>query len=213
MAAAAPVKFRFDLDLGRRADAGPALSESAVAMLLAEARAQGRHEGVEEGRRLAAEDAAARLAGAAGQIADHVAALAATLDDSRQQLVIDAIDLAAAVGRKLAQHLMQSQPAAEIEALLAECLATLEAVPHLVIRCAPDLADAVRDVASARIATSGFSGRLVVLGDPDLALGDARIEWADGGIVRDRATLDARIDERIATYIAARRGAPGDSTP
>jgi flagellar assembly protein FliH len=213
MSAAAPVKFRFDLDLGRRAEPGPALSESAVAMLLAEARAQGRHEGIEEGRRLAAEDAALRLAGAAEQMADQVAALAATLDDSSRQMRIEAVALAAAVGRKLAHHLLNSQPVAEIEALLAECLATLDEVPHLVIRCAPELADAVRDVAGARIANSGFTGRLVVLGDPEIGLGDARIEWADGGIVRDRAALDASIDNRIATYLAGRAGASGDPTP
>ena len=30
---------------------------------------------------------------------------------------------------------------------------------------------------------------LVVLGEPDLAPGDARIEWADGGVVRERARI------------------------
>ena len=28
---------------------------------------------------------------------------------------------------------------------------------------------------------NGFAGRLVVLGDPVIAPGDGRIEWADGG--------------------------------
>jgi flagellar assembly protein FliH len=77
-------------------------------------------------------------------------------------------------------------------------------VPHLVIRCDPALAEAVRDLATARMTTSGFTGRLVVLGDPDIAVGDARIEWADGGVVRDIRKLSAEIDARITEYFAAR---------
>ena len=100
------------------------------------------------------------------------------------------------------------EPVAEIEALLVECLSTLDGVPHLVVRCHPDLAEAVRDMATARIQTSGFTGRLVVLGEPELALGDARIEWADGGIVRDIDAISTRIDAAVATYFAARGIAP-----
>jgi flagellar assembly protein FliH len=45
-----------------------------------------------------------------------------------------------------------------------------------------------------------------VLGDPDQAIGDARLEWVDGGIARDRALLEAEIDRRVASYIAAQGG-------
>ena len=44
---------------------------------------------------------------------------------------------------------------------------SLSGVPHLVIRCHPDLADQIRDIANAQIATSGYAGRLVVMGEPD----------------------------------------------
>ena len=47
--------------------------------------------------------------------------------------------------------------------------------------------------------------RLVVLGDPDRTDGDARLEWVDGGIARDRAALEGEIDRRVAAYIASRR--------
>jgi len=134
------------------------------------------------------------------------AALNAALDDHRRQTLAEAADLAAVIGKKLASSLVAAQPTAEIEALIAECLASLDAVPHLVIRCAPELAEAVREIAAARIATSGFTGRLVVLGDPDQATGDARLEWVDGGIARDRAALEAEIDRRVASYVAAHGG-------
>ncbi|HVY50362.1 MAG TPA: FliH/SctL family protein [Devosia sp.] len=204
MSAPAPAKFRFDLDLGHREERNSVLTESALSALLSKARAEGHREGLAEGEQVAAARAAERLAHAAEQLADHVAAISAALDDHRQATVAEAVELAAAIARKLAGSLVAAQPLAEIDALIADCLASLHAVPHLVIRCAPELADAVRETAHARIATSGFSGRLVVLGDPDQAPGDARLEWADGGIARDRAALEAEIDRRIQSFIASR---------
>ena len=92
----------------------------------------------------------------------------------------------------------------EIEVLIAECLGSLDGVPHLVIRCHSNLADAVRQIATDRIHTSGFTGRLVVMGDPEIVLGDCRIEWVDGGLVRDQAAIASEIDGRIADFLAAR---------
>lgn len=207
--ASQPAKFRFDLDLGHRAERNSVMTETAIATLIAAARDEGRREGIAEGERTAAVKAAQTIANAANKLADHTAALNAAADDSRRATLTDAVSLASAIGRKLARHLMDREPTAEIEALVAECLASLDAVPHLVIRCNPELADAVREIATARIATSGFTGRLVVLGEPEIMLGDARLEWADGGIVRDSTALEADIDQRIAQFIAAR----GATTP
>lgn len=202
----APAKFRFDLDLGHRQERNSVMTETAIAMLVASARDEGRREGLAEGERLATARAAQATAKAATDLADRTAAMSAALDDVRHATLSDAVSLATTIGRKLARHLLEREPTAEIEALVTECLASLDAVPHLVIRCNAELADAVRDIARERIATSGFSGRLVVLGEPDIQPGDARIEWSDGGIVRDSAALEAEIDERIARFIAAAGG-------
>lgn len=205
-AAPTPAKFRFDLDLGHRQERNSVMTESAIANLVTNARNEGHREGLAEGERNATVKAAQAIAKAASDLADHTAAMNAALDDNRHATLGEAVSLAAAIGRKLARHLMDREPTSEIEALVAECLASLDAVPHLVIRCNPELADAVREIATSRISTSGFSGRLVVLGEPDIRMGDARLEWADGGIVRDSAALEADIDQRIAQFIAAHRG-------
>ena len=206
MTQAAPTKFRFDLDLGHRQERNRVITESGLAGLIADARAEGRAEGLAEGERTATVRAAQAIAVAAQNLADHTAAMNPALDDSRHATLTDAVSLAATIGKKLAHHLIAREPTAEIEALIAECLASLDAVPHLVVRCHPELAEDVKEIAQARIATSGFNGRLVVLGDPDLALSDARLEWADGGVVRDTASLEAEIDSRIEQFLAVRRG-------
>ena len=54
----------------------------------------------------------------------------------------------------------------------------------------------------------GLASRLVVLAEPEIAPGDCRIEWADGGITRDSAATEHAIDEAVARYIDARLTAP-----
>ena len=54
---------------------------------------------------------------------------------------------------------------------------------------------------------SGFEGRLVILAEPNIETGDCRIEWADGGVVLERAAIEAKIDELVGRYIASRNQA------
>ena len=83
--------------------------------------------------------------------------------------------------------------------------------PHIVVRVNSSLySDAkqkLEEIARAR----GFEGRLVVMSEADIAPGDCRIEWADGGLKHDRAATEAAIAEAVGRYIAARRGDAGKS--
>jgi flagellar assembly protein FliH len=49
-----------------------------------------------------------------------------------------------------------------------------------------------------------------VLAEPEIAIGDCRIEWADGGMTRDRVAVDALIGETVQRFIGA-RCAPADA--
>ena len=43
-----------------------------------------------------------------------------------------------------------------------------------------------------------------MLAEPDIATGDCRIEWADGGVVLERAAIEAKISELVGRYLASR---------
>lgn len=208
MNATAPQKFTFDLDLGGRRERNSVVTDTTMASLLAKARDEGFHEGQAQGERSDSTKAAMRIAGMAEQLATHAASMSAALDDRSRQNLSEAVELAATVGRKLAGQLLSREPTGELEALITECLASIGGAPHLVIRCAPELADSIREIAANRMQISGFAGRLVVLGDPEQRPGDGRIEWVDGGLVRDRASVEADIDSRIAAFLAAKGIAP-----
>jgi len=46
----------------------------------------------------------------------------------------------------------------------------------------------------------------VVIAEPGMALGDCRIEWADGGLARDRAATEVAVAEAVGRYVAGRSG-------
>jgi len=211
---ASHAKFTFDLDLrgDKPEDNGDQiLSEAALAMLIQNARQDGYSQGFAEGERGVLASQALGLTTAAETIAARAAGMLSALQNAQQEALAEAVTLAATIGRKLASNLLAREPTVELEALINECFASLEGVPHLVIRCHPELSDEVREIATARIATSGFAGRLVVMGDPEQALGDGRLEWVDGGLVRDFNAISSEIDNRISAYLAA-RGVSGAQT-
>lgn len=207
-----PARFTFDLDLGNRPTNKPApppvptVPEELVAQLVAQAREDAYAEGLAQGERNASAQAAQTLAAAAGTLATRSIEMTAALDDARLEAQREAIDLAASIGRKLALHLLARYPTVELDALIGECMQSLGGVPHLVIRCHPDLADGIREIATGHMQTSGFSGRLIVMGDPEQRLGDGKLEWVDGGLVRDIGAVSKEIDRKIASYLAARSG-------
>jgi flagellar assembly protein FliH len=203
---AQPARFTFDLDLGQRSTSAPpkpTVPEDLVAQLVAQAREDAYAEGLAAGERNATAMAAQTLASAAGMLATQTVEMAAALDDAAHQAQREAIELAASIGRKLALHLLARFPTTELDALIAECMQSLGGVPHLVVRCNPAIADQIRDIATAHMQTSGFSGRLIVMGDPDIRLGDGKLEWVDGGLVRDIGALSKDIDRKIVAFLAA----------
>ena len=202
-----PARFTFDLDLGKRTSSAPpkpTVPEDLVAQLIAQAREEAYADGVAAGERNATSMAAQTLAAAAGTLATQTAEMAIALDDATAQAQREAIELAASIGRKLALHLLARYPTTELDALIAECMQGLGGVPHLVVRCHPTIADGIRDIATAHMQTSGFSGRLIVMGDPDQRLGDGKLEWVAGGLIRDIGAVSKDIDKKISAYLAAR---------
>ena len=208
---AATAKFLFNADFGAAAEAkAPAITAAAHEAALAEAQARGFRDGMNAAEAQARTEAERRLAGAFERIASGVDQLRTSLKRVEDKFEAEAVEVALAVGRKLAADLIAKEPYAEIMALADQCFREMISAPHIVVRVNSALyADAKQrldDIARAR----GFEGRLVVMSEDNIAPGDCRIEWADGGLKRDRAATEAAIAEAVERYIAARRDSAGE---
>ncbi len=220
---AAPARFLFDNDFSApaaRADAAPAtvmVPEPEHLSRLAEAEAAAYERGLAAGRDSAEAQAADRTAREAMRLSDEAPRLAraaqsnlAVLDTERARIEADAVRLAETVAIKIAGSLVERQPRERILGLLEDCFAPLRAAPHLVIRLSDADAEPIQTELKRLVAERGFEGRLVVLGEPGMARGDCRIEWADGGIVLDHAAIIAGIEAAIARHLPVNE--PADPT-
>jgi flagellar assembly protein FliH len=93
-------------------------------------------------------------------------------------------------------------------ALVADCMQHLVSTPHLVVRVNDAVYEQTKSGVEQIAHRYGFEGRLVILAEPEIAHGDCRIEWADGGLKRDRLATERAIAEAVERYVASRRGGP-----
>ncbi len=202
----APAKFMFDVDFAAGPQRAPTITLDEHQVKLAETETAAHRRGYAEAQHDASVAAGRRIAESLERVAASLGQATGALQTVEARLESEAVEVAVAVARKLASALIAREPFAEIAALAKSCFRELVASPHIVVRVNDALyAEAhqkLDDIARAH----GFEGRLVVLGDPSVAVGDCKIEWADGGINRDQAATDAAIGEAVARYVSARRG-------
>jgi flagellar assembly protein FliH len=202
---AAPAKFLFDLDFSapdksRERPATPA----ELAEKIARAEAQAYSDGYNAAQREASVESDRRAARALEEIALAIKGIATRFSGIEVRMETEAVDVAVAVARKLCSELVSHEPLGEITALVADCFSHLVSTPHLVVRINDHLYEGAREKIERLATQSGFEGRLVILAEPEIATGDCRIEWADGGVVLERAAIEAKINELVGRYMASR---------
>ena len=197
-------KFLFDNDFSPgAAEKDRPVAASEHALKLAEAESKGFSDGFAAAEKERVAEANRRTAVAFEQIGDGLDRLAKGLAAIESRLEAEAVEVAAAVGRKLASELIGREPFAEIAALATDCFKQLVTAPHVVVRVNDALLETAKERLGEAARTRGFEGRLVVLAEPDIALGDCRVEWADGGLNRDRGKTEAAIEDMVTRYVTA----------
>jgi flagellar assembly protein FliH len=207
-----PAKFLFDVDFAAGADrkpAEPTITLSEHALRLAEAETAGHRRGYADAQADAKVEADRRMAEALESIAANLGKANEALLAIETRLECEAVEVAVAVARKLAPALIAREPFAEISALASNCFRELVSSPHIAVRVNDALYAPAREKLDDIVRAKSFQGRLVVMAEPDIAVGDCRIEWADGGITRDIAATEAAIDAAVASYVSARRSLGG----
>jgi flagellar assembly protein FliH len=198
----ATAKYLFDEDFA--AGEKPTITMVEHERRRADAESNAYRQGFTAGQEQAHQEATKRMADALSIIADGLGRLDGALAAIETRIETEAVEVAVAVAAKLSPALIAREPFAEIAALATECFHHLVSTPLVTVRIAADIHETakaqIEEIARAR----GFDGRLAIISDESLAQGDCRVEWADGGIIRDHAATASAIDETVARYIAAR---------
>ena len=200
MTAIAKFTFNEDFTTGGK----PTITLVEAERRAADAESQAHRKGFAAGLAQAQTESAQRIATALGLIADGMSRLDRALTGIETRLETEAVEVAVAVAAKLAPELIAREPYTEISALATECFRHLVNTPHVAVRVGADIYDTAKAKLEETAQAGGFEGRLVVMSDPDMAPGDCRIEWADGGVTRDHAATLSAIDDVVGRYVAAR---------
>jgi flagellar assembly protein FliH len=160
--------------------------------------------GFEAGQAQARTEAAERIAKTLLQIADSMERIHQALTGIETKLETEAVEVAVAVAAKLAPELIAREPFTEISALATEAFRQLVTTPQIVVHIGADIYDDAKEKLEDIARRRGFDGRLLVQTDDKMESGDCRIEWADGGVNRDRAATLSAIDDMVGRYVAAR---------
>jgi flagellar assembly protein FliH len=209
-------KFLFDTTFAAKAEREQKPKPQFTDEDLAAARGEGQQAGFQMGRESALREIERRAADALEAVAAGLAGVDAAQARAVAELRAEAARLALAIAGKLAPTLVARRPLAEVEAVIAECLGQLPTEPRVVVRVAEGLVEVLSGRIDELARRVGFSGAVVLLGEPAMAPGDARVEWADGGAERDLARTLGAIEEAVGRYCrieAEARRAPAAETP
>jgi flagellar assembly protein FliH len=184
----------------------PTFSKAEMAEAVAVARKAAHAEGVAQGKAEMVADVERKAAAALTSIGNHLGSIDKQVRAVADGLTKNTVELSLAIARQLFPALARSGAAAEVEALLVQCLEMLRTEPWFTIRVpaeqVDDLVERVQTVGNSR----GYEGRLAVVGDEGLKLGDCRIEWAQGGMIRDREQIWSAIEAAVGQSLAALEG-------
>lgn len=217
---AVPTKFLFDTEFERdgsgawrtQDEPDPATTPVHTALELEAAREEAHAAGHAEGVAQAKQEIDAAAVNSLEIIGSQFDGLMGSLSKAAEDARIEAAGLALLIARKLAHALIEREPIAEIEAMIASCLSDLTDLGgehRVVVRAPLPLVEALNEHMTALTAGMGFNGRLAVIGDETLQDTDCRVEWADGGAERDMAALEALIETSVHRYAEASRATVG----
>lgn len=166
---------------------------------MAVARAEAFQDGLEQAR---GERAAALLA-AVDALQASMEALGEGLTEIEGQLGREAGELAIAAADLLAARALELDPGAAIEDAIGRALNQVRRGHPIRIRVHPDLVTEVERLCAERQASERRRLSLTVIGDADLTLGDACLQWDQGGLRLDAETRRAAVRAEVDGIFAA----------
>jgi flagellar assembly protein FliH len=200
-------KFLFDVSFDSQPDARsrgpvtpaePKIGRADLGAAKVAARAAGHAAGMQEA--VAAHEQ--RVADAIAALGDRAATLLSDSAATQRQSELLAIELTRTIVGKLFPALARRTGLAEVAALVTQCMREAVDEPRLVLRVPDALFEAAQQHIAPLAVSTGYPGRLVILGDEALAGSDCRVEWADGGAERDTARTWQEIEGAVALACA-----------
>ncbi len=198
----------FDADQIARAEAEAKAKEEEppeptfTLLQIDEARKQGYDDGVQAGREEASSGIENSIAQTLDRIAGELPNIVQAQSAANEQMMANAAEIAVTIMRKIMPTLLERHGAAEIDALLSNCVSNLIDEPKIRIRVAADHAAEIEERLEGLVSASGFDGRFLVEPDEAMQPADCSIDWPGGGIEKQTDEIWAQFDAALERFLA-----------
>ncbi len=148
-----------------------------------------------------------------GVLVESATRMLGNVEQECDQIRQNAIKLATMTANVLAEELISRNPSLNLEKLFTEALEHLGDAPHIALTVNDEMAEGVQKNVTEIAADRGFSGKIVVLGDPETKKGDCSLQWADGGISLDFEKTRAEVTRLVRRHLGRLNSGAGDPLP
>lgn len=158
----------------------------------------------EQGKADAIAEAERRAAAALERLGADASMLLSKLEGESRLMRAEAAQIALAAARKIAGAALDAFGAERAAQAIEAAMDALRHQPRLLVRLAPDTAEALKPRIDILCETHAYGGAILVRSDPSFHAGDISIDWSDG-LVHLNA---GEVAERIAVLIDAALATP-----
>ena len=163
-----------------------------------------RQEGFEAGKRDGYEAAASstedKTLSVLQSVNERFAEVTAAQRKANEEIAQASISVAASIMSKMMPALSEKHGLDEIVAVVEKAIVHLQTEPHITVKVAEHLAEAVRERVSQLASAHGSMGEITVVGDPEILDGDCQLMWSNGEAVRSAADLQNCVEEIVRRY-------------
>ena len=197
---------------------GPLFSSEQMNAAQEKAREEGRLSGLEEGRETAWQEAMASIEKQSSDILlsidTSLKSILENLEQNTQTAFSTAIEFALAVCKKAVPALCETNAIEEIRSLFEKNLHFLKDEPKISLRLNPFLADKIKPMLADLIKKEAYSGKITVVRDDAMPVGDCRVEWKNGGLEKNLQDVLNHTEElvNLYTHTAPATKLPADNT-
>ena len=182
----------------------PTYSEDELNAARDEALAAGRQEGANE----SADANERKITDALAAIEGGLSELFRIQEEANDSMLKGAIFVATTFARKMFPDLNRKNALGEVENLVVTTMERVMEEPKVTVHVAEELRPGLEKRIDSLI--KGCEGKLTVLGDAAMALGDCKIEWNEGGAERNTDAMWKDIDLIIEENIGGEDQGAGD---
>jgi flagellar assembly protein FliH len=156
----------------------------------------------ERGKQDALAQAERRTAAALEALADAASAILTRLDAESRAMRKEAATIALLSARKIAGAALEAFGAERAAFAIEAAMDTLRHQPRLVIKLAPDAAEALKPRIAAMSEAHAYAGAVLVRAEPGMSAGEVSIDWSDGMIVLNPEEAAERVQALVDAALA-----------